>query len=198
MNSPKISHLLISSSRYPTRTVRTLMRDLHTVLPGSQRINRGKMSMRDLAGKALELGANYVVLVARWRGIPGKLEFYKPYSRGLKLLPPLIYIKGVKLQRDYRLVWRKLRLRPKTLLTLKSPREEALKAAEALSKYFGSEGWAEDVKPEEGVVYLEVGGKPSYITFHSTVKGEVVEIGPLLTIRHLIWRLEKAEGRGGG
>jgi len=187
-------HLLISSSRYPTPTVRTLMRDLHTVIPGSHRINRGKMSLEMLAGTASQLEVGYVMLVARWRGGPGKLEFYRVNGGVLKLLPPIVYIKGVKLQRQYEASWRKLRMRPKRLFTLKSM-GEAAKISEALSKFFGSKGTVESVRNAgEGSVFLEVGeAQPHRITFHSKVKGRIVEVGPSITVRHAVWRVEKPE-----
>jgi len=187
-------HLLISSSRYPTPTVRTLMRDLHTVIPGSHRVNRGKMSLEMLAETGLQLGVKYVMLVARWRGGPGKLEFYGVNRGGLKLLPPIVYIKGVRFQREYEFSWRKLRIRPKRLFTLKSV-GGAAKISEALSRFFGSEGTVESVgNAGEGSVFLEVGeAQPHRITFHSKVKGRIVEVGPSITVRHVVWRVEKPE-----
>lgn len=188
-------HLLISSSRHPTRTIRTLMRDLHTVIPHSHRVNRGKMSLEDLAEMASGFGVKYVMLVARWRGSPGKLEFYKPNRGNLKLLPPIIYIKGVRLQREYEVAWRKLRIRPKKLFTLKGCGGDAAKIAEALSKFFNSRGWVESVEgAERDTVYLEVGeAKPHHIAFHSVVRGRAVEVGPSLIVRHVVWRVEKPE-----
>ncbi|RLI27315.1 MAG: hypothetical protein DRO52_00550 [Candidatus Hecatellales archaeon] len=189
-------HLLISSSRYPTRTVRSLMRDLHTVIPHSHRMNRGKMSLEDLSEVARQLGARYVMLVARWKGIPGKLEFYRPQPRGLKLLPPIIYIRGVKLQRQYPTYWRKLRIRPRKLLIFKPPKDEEARLAEALSEFFASEGWTEPLEAEasQGTIYMEV--SPQRLTFHSTLNGRLVEVGPSITIRHLVWRVEKPESQG--
>jgi len=197
--NPKNSqyHLLISSSRNPSRTVRTLMRDLHTVLPRSRRINRGKLSLEDLASFALEIGARYVMLVNRWKGGPGKLEFYEPTPRGLKLLPPLIYLRGVRLQRQYPVMWRKLRIRPRKLFTVKPLGEDATRIAEALSVFFGSQGWVEAPEsPEKGLIYLEVlEAEGSFrITFYSSINGEPQEIGPSIKLRHVIWSVEKPAG----
>ena len=152
--------------------------------------------MADLASYASEIGAKYVLLVSRWKGGPGKLEFYQVEGETLRLVPPLIYLKGVRLQRQYRVMWRKLRIRPRRLLTVKPPPGEALKIAEALSVYFNSQGLVKKPEnPEKGTIYMEVSPKDGVlrITFHSAVEGEIVEIGPALKLRHVIWRTEKPE-----
>jgi rRNA maturation protein Rpf1 len=171
------------------------VQDLHTVIPHSHRVSRGKMSLEDLAETASEFGVKYVMLVARWRGSPGKLEFYRPNRGNLKLLPPIIYIKGVRFQREYEVAWRKLRIRPKKLFTLKGCGGDAVKIAEALSKFFNSRGWVESVEgAERDTVCLKVGeAKPHHIAFYSMVGGRAVEIGPSLTVRHVVWRVEKPE-----
>ena len=191
-------HVVITSSRRPTRLMRTLMRDLHAVIPHSYRTNRGKMSKKDLAELASELGAPYVMLVNRWKGCPGKIEFYTVKNGRLQLLPPLIYVRAVRLQRQYPVVWRKLRIRPRELFAIQSVDDVVRQITEVLYIFWGADGWVEaPEEPVKGRIYFEVlPGEPK-ITFYSAVGGNIVEIGPAIKIRHLIWEIEK-HGKGGG
>ncbi len=174
--------------------MRTLIKDLCAVIPGSQRVTRGKMSFRDLSLLASEHGAKYVLLVTRWKGGPGKIEFYKPTDGKLKLLPPLIYLRGVRLQREYRIRWRELNIKPQEICMVKPAGEAAIRLAEALSTYLGVQNWVESPdEPVKGRIYVEVLGLQDQalrITFYSAVDDNVVEIGPALKLRHLVWSVE--------
>jgi rRNA maturation protein Rpf1 len=153
------------------------------------------MSFKDLSLLASQHKAKYVMLVARWKGGPGKIEFYKPLNRELKLLSPLIYLKGVKLQREYQVRWDKLKIAPLEVHMVKPLSGEATKLAEALSGFFGVQRWVDSPEePIRGRIYVEIlrlKDQSLKITFYSTVNSRLVEIGPALKFRHLIWSVEK-------
>jgi len=91
--------IIITTSRRPTRRIRTFCNDLARCIPNSMRINRGKLSREGLAEKAYELEADRVIIVDRWKGGPGKIELFN-VREALVGVPPLIYIRGIKLQRE--------------------------------------------------------------------------------------------------
>jgi len=99
MNAP--SKILLTTSRNPTSRIRTFCNNLTRVMPSIVRVNRGKMSIGEVAEKALEYGADRVVIVDRWQGGPGKIEFFHVGSSGLVHVPPILYVAGIRLQREF-------------------------------------------------------------------------------------------------
>jgi rRNA maturation protein Rpf1 len=65
------------------------------------RVNRGKLSLGGVTEKALELDAEKAIIIGKWRGESGKIEFFRTSAKGLVVIPPLIYVKGVRLRRDF-------------------------------------------------------------------------------------------------
>lgn len=190
--------VLVTSSRRPTRLIRSLMNDLASIIPNSLRVNRGKMSFKDVAEKALNLNTSLVLIVNRWKGGPGKIEFYEVEDRKIKLLTPIIYVRGVRLQRNHKLFFRKLQVKPKSLSIIKplSKDLEAQKLAEAFAKIFKVPiiSPTEDTISESDVsmkIYRDSGGKLR-ITFISNLHSGV-EVGPEIFIRHIIWEAAKPD-----
>jgi len=70
MHAP--NKILLTTSRNPTPKIRTFCNDITRVIPSIVRVNRGKMSMDEVAEKALEYGADQFVVVDRWQGGPAK------------------------------------------------------------------------------------------------------------------------------
>jgi len=166
--------------------MRTLMRDLHTVIPNSYRTNRGKMGIKDLAELALNLKAKHVLVVNRWKGGPGKIEFYRVLKDKLEPIPPILYVKGVRLQREYKIFWRKLRIRCRSLAIVQPKDVEFKKLAEVLSKVFNAPIVSEGEK-ENFQVYVRIFkdlNQRTKITFFSSLHKQ--EIGPSLYLRKVV------------
>ena len=68
--------ILITTSRRTSNRVRTFIRDLASVLPGSERFNRGSMSKAELVARISEVGASGVIVVSLHQGNPGSVQFY--------------------------------------------------------------------------------------------------------------------------
>jgi len=81
--------------------VRSLVKDLASILPEAVRLTRGHMSMRDLAREAEMQGADRVVIVAERKGNPGIIRVYKPADDDLVNIVSFI-VKGVALSRELR------------------------------------------------------------------------------------------------
>ncbi len=175
-------NILITSSRRPTKSMRTLMRDLHTVIPYSFRINRGKMSMEDIAELASNLEAHHVLIVERWKGGPGKIEFYKVLDSHIEITFPILYLSGVRLQREHKIFWRKQRIRSRSLAVANPEKTEYQRLAEALSKIFNV-----PLLPEEETkkfqIYVKISESKNRtkITFFSNIHN--MEVGPALYIK---------------
>lgn len=79
--------MLISTSRKPSQKTRKFCKNLAHAL-GSKSVNRGKMNMRELLLKALELDEFNLAIVNEIKGNPSKITFYS--NRGEVLLVILI------------------------------------------------------------------------------------------------------------
>ena len=129
---------LITTSRRPTRRTRSFCKDLQQALPRAIKINRGKMSLSDVALKAIELGANRVILISVYKGNPGRIRFFSASSRSFYELPPTINIAGVKLLREFP---RAKSMNPSSLFILPQAgsSSEVVLFAEALSAALNAE-----------------------------------------------------------
>ncbi|MEM1588956.1 MAG: hypothetical protein QXZ68_06830 [Candidatus Bathyarchaeia archaeon] len=182
--------ILLTTSRRPTRRIRTFCKDISKTIPNVIRINRGKLSLEGLAAKALELKAEKVVIVDRWKGGPGKIEIFKLEKDKLQPTPPLIYLRGVKLQREFGTMPRGRRIKSTAILASPNASQEVSRFEEALSNFFNI-----PIIHGEG----ECGAYNAVMQFKLNRAGEIivtfrllpenVEIGPRMRISHLIWDL---------
>lgn len=81
--------MLISTSRKPSQKTRKFCKNLARVT-GSASVNRGKMNMRELLLKALELEEINLAIVNEIKGNPSKITFYS--NKGEVLLAILISV----------------------------------------------------------------------------------------------------------
>ncbi len=72
-----MSRLLVTTSREPSRRVRSFTKDLCASLPHSVRVVRGKATYAELAARASSLGAYGVLVVLERRGNPSALLFMR-------------------------------------------------------------------------------------------------------------------------
>jgi len=70
--------LLITTSRRTSNRVRSFARDLSSVIPGSERFNRGGMGITELASRIRQSGAQAAFIISIWRGNPGELIILSP------------------------------------------------------------------------------------------------------------------------
>ena len=67
--------LLITTSRKTSNRVRTFTRDLWTVLPNTERFNRGGQGLSEVAARVRQAGANAALIISMWKGNPSILSF---------------------------------------------------------------------------------------------------------------------------
>ncbi|MFX0069165.1 MAG: hypothetical protein ACFFA1_04830 [Promethearchaeota archaeon] len=107
--------LLITTSHRPARRTRTLCNDLTRVIPDALRINRGKMSIHELALKTIESDAKIAIIVSTLRGNPSKISFLSVTPKGFNFTPPTLQIGKVVLRRE--IIKRRAPDRPKLIIT---------------------------------------------------------------------------------
>lgn len=177
---------MITTSREPTPAMRTLAKDLHKVIPNSLHITRGKMNIEKLAETMLELGALKLLLITRWEGNPGKIEFYQIQNSKLKLIPPILHLRRVFLRREFKR--EKDRARGLRLAIAASQNIEHQKLATALSEIFNIPFKTRSIKNFHvtlKIVEDKIGR--TKITFHN---GEYNEVGPAIYLNKIQWDTE--------
>jgi hypothetical protein len=67
---------MLTTSRRPSRNTRRLVKALAKLIPGSVKINRGKLTFKLLALQALDLSYDKLIVVRNRKGNPGYLDLY--------------------------------------------------------------------------------------------------------------------------
>jgi len=182
--------ILITTSRDPTRRIRTLCNDLTCSIPNAVRVNRGKMNLEGIAEKAIELDANEVIIINRWKGGPGKIELFQASSEGLTPGPPLLYVRGVRLRREF-----KAKARPFRSLTITMPPKsptEIVRTAESLANFLNIPVSSMGETTSKFQASLHISSDASSLTqITFLLLPETMEVGPRLTLSHVVWEIQR-------
>ncbi|WP_243670675.1 ribosomal biogenesis protein [Vulcanisaeta sp. JCM 16161] len=100
MSSLIMGLVVLTSSRDASIRMRQFLNELELVIPNAIKVNRGKSSIVEIAGKALSLGANKILYVGSRGGNPGFIRFLRVREGIIEVMPYLIRIFGVKLLMD--------------------------------------------------------------------------------------------------
>ncbi|MEM2915498.1 MAG: hypothetical protein QXH91_08900 [Candidatus Bathyarchaeia archaeon] len=162
---------------------------MHKMIPNSLHITRGKMNVETLNETMLGLNVSKLLMITRWKGNPGKIEFYEIADSNLKLIPPILYLKKIILSRE--LGRAKGRGRNLKLGVVAPQNEKYTRLAEALSKILTipliEKNWSFPVVLN--IVEDKI-GQPR-ITFHNE-KSE--EVGPAIYLKEIRWDAENLKG----
>lgn len=95
--------ILFTTSHRPSPRTRSFIKDLASIIPFAQRVNRGHKSLVELALETKRLGYNYLAIVSEKHGNPSMISLYEivdgyPYPSTKSLAK--ILLKGVKLSRE--------------------------------------------------------------------------------------------------
>ena len=179
--------ILLTTSRRPTGRIRTFCRDLANSIPDVVRVNRGKMSLDGVAERAIELEADRIVVVDRWRG-GLKINLFRISSTGLTSVPPLMLISGIRLRREFKEETR--HNRSSAITTEPEDSAELRKIAERMSQYFGLPVLSVDEAAQKYGASMHIyfdSSRHLQITFMRLQR--MVEIGPRVTLSKLIWKV---------
>ena len=183
--------ILLTTSRRPAKLMRTFCKDISHNFPNIVRINRGKLSLEGTAEKALELGAEKVMIVKRWKKGLGKIRFFTISEKGLDAAPPLIYVGGLKLRRDLREKMPKGRITSLAIASSRNVPLEVRRMENVLSEFFNIPILSSDeaVNRKCDAVIQISAERPNRIIITFMLLPKLVEIGPQIRISHLIWEL---------
>ena len=93
--------ILLTTSLRPTRRVRTFVKDLHHIIPGTYLVTRGKSNFPELLTIAVSSDIKKILIVSTWKGNPGRMLLYRfTEEKEFVQVSPIVYIKGVTLIRE--------------------------------------------------------------------------------------------------
>ena len=178
--------ILLTTSRRPTERIRSFCRDLVYSIPQVLSINRGKLSLDGISEKAIEVNADRVMVVDRWRNGFGQIKLFQVSSKGLHLMMPIMYLSSVCLRRE--LIVKTKRFRS-TVVTFESKISIDLKrAAKHISQFLNLPFMSIDEAIEQHHSSLHfMFDSSDYIKATFMILGRMVEIGPRLNVSKLTW-----------
>ena len=153
--------------------------------------NRGKLSLEGVAEKALNLNIEKIAFVSRWKGDPGKIQFYRIDRTGLSRFSPSICIKNVKLRRAFKKDSPQKRINSLSIVAPQGHSSDIKRLANALSAFFDTPllpfGRSYD---EDFDAILNLSSVDSMLTLLAfKLIPELIEVGPQIRISRLIWNL---------
>lgn len=181
--------ILITTSRRPTDLIRSICRDLSNSIPELIRVNRGKMSLDQVAEKALELEADRVVLLDRWNLGLGSISLFMLDSSELIIFPPVMFLSEVRLRRD---IGKKKRFRASVVTFEPNSLPKIEKFARYLSKFFSLPIVTPNEAKNGQLASMHISfNSLGYIQIRFMLLRRMIEIGPRINLSKLVWDVPK-------
>ncbi|MFX1319057.1 MAG: hypothetical protein ACFE9D_02125 [Promethearchaeota archaeon] len=92
--------IAIGTTRKPTQRIRSFIKELNRVIPGSIRLTRGKQAFDEFCESAFSQSATRILLVGAFHGNPGRIGFLHHSQDTWEFQPPTIILKSVQLLQD--------------------------------------------------------------------------------------------------
>lgn len=179
-------NVLVTTSREPTDKIRTFCNDIAHAIPSVVRVNRGKLSLDGVAEKALELNADRVIIIDRWKRGFAVIRFYRIGAYGLTLSPPVIYIASIRFQRSF-----EVRAKRVKTLAVVMPLEissEAKRLGQSIGEFFGIPIFVDQDKVSGSSAAMHISSNlPDKVQMTFVIVPTLVETGPRISISKIIW-----------
>ena len=178
--------ILICTSRRPTSRIRRFSHDLNRLVAKSVYINRGKLNMIGVIESARTHNADKVILVERWKGDVGRLRFFYVSSNTFTDTPPILIIRSVKTQTEFK---QKKRIKPNAGLVLfKNLNDNGEKLLQFLSHFLQIPLHSEQtVKAEYSTALCLIPLPNGDLRLTVTSPPLHDEVGPRINIRKIVW-----------
>ena len=175
--------ILLTTSRRPTKRVRTFIKELERVIPNSLKKPRGKASLRSLREYMILNGFDKLMIVDNHKGNPRRIHFYK-LEEGMLRRVALIYLKSTSMQINSK----ELFVASKLSLELDEScfhEEEARKLLNFLREFLQEEVLVN--KREGGELILKVSriNRDFFIYFLDPIAKRVIR--PNLRVEKIVW-----------
>ncbi|MCW4019910.1 MAG: hypothetical protein NWF14_01585 [Candidatus Bathyarchaeota archaeon] len=145
------------------------------------------MSVYEIGEKAVELGAEKIVIVDRWKGGTSRIKFLK-VGEGLTQISPCINVRTIKFQREFEAPKKAVR---KLFIDGADKEKQMVKRLkESLSDFFQLPIMdAKEAPPEYGTTMRVSTGPSRSIQISFYALAENAEIGPRMRVSHVAWEI---------
>jgi rRNA maturation protein Rpf1 len=92
----------LTTGRQTSQGLNSLLKELSYAIPRATVVRRGKSSLEDLGRRFCDEELDYGVLLQRWHGGPGRIDFLRVEAKGLTPVAPSVLLRAVKLRREYK------------------------------------------------------------------------------------------------
>lgn len=177
--------IAIGTTRKPTQRVRSFIKELTRVIPGSIRLTRGKQGFTEFCEAASDAGATRLLLVGAFHGSPGRIGFLNYSGDIWEFYPPTVIIKSIQLLRE---VQNTSARNIKKLVVLPDSSYDAKKAillAEALNVTCINRDSLDALKNDTAVFRI---GISRYKAMDFVSPDETQLLGPSMKVKHFLTR----------
>lgn len=147
------------------------------------------MSLKELWESAVQEGVNRVLIIDRWKGGLGRIKLYRIDDEEIVHVPPEIFIRAIRLQRELTTGWRSL-----NSLLISGPLDESSeieKLARSLSDFFDIPVMDMDETRSKYEAAMDIRrDEAELIRLSILLLPRMTEIGPRIAISHLVWDLQ--------
>jgi rRNA maturation protein Rpf1 len=91
----------LTTGRQTNQRLNSLLKELSQAIPGGKVVRRGKSSLEDLDRRFCDEELDYGIILQRWHGGPGRIDFLRAEAKGLTPIAPSVLLKAVKLRSEY-------------------------------------------------------------------------------------------------
>jgi len=179
-------NVLLTTSREPTDRMRTFCNDIAQSMPNVIRVNRGKLSLDGIAEKAVEIHADRIVIVDRWKDGFVNLRFFETGISGLSPFPLLINVASVRLRREFEV--KAKRIKSLVIIMPSENSSAAKKLSFSIGNFFDvpiimNQG---TVSSFSAVMRISSGALDNLqITF--VLMPTLIEVGPRVNVSKVVW-----------
>lgn len=179
-------NVLVTTSREPTDKIRTFCNDIAHAIPNVVRVNRGKLSLDGVAEKALELNADRVIIIDRWKRGFAVIQFYRIGAYGLTPSPPVIYIASVRFRRDFEVRAKRVKA---LAITIPSEISSAGKRlAQSIGEFFDIPVFTSEEKVSGFSAAMRISSNlPDKVQMTFVIFPTLVETGPRISVSKVAW-----------
>uniref|UniRef100_A0A7J3ZLF4 Probable Brix domain-containing ribosomal biogenesis protein n=1 Tax=Fervidicoccus fontis TaxID=683846 RepID=A0A7J3ZLF4_9CREN len=178
---------IVTTSRDPSRRTRSLVKDIVMLAPWLVRINRGKMTLRELLDFAVNVNARTLAIVCEKKANPSIIRLYDleaEVQEDSVMHAYTIFFKGVALSRERS---RKLTSRLKVskaevVLNSEPASENERNAVAALIKMFNARLWNGTWKSRTLYIMTRQHKDTLVVSFALWRGSNSIEVGPILKV----------------
>lgn len=156
------------------------------LIPNTVRVNRGKMSIREVAEKALTVGEGKALIIDRGQNGCAKIRFIRVEKEAATIL--ILHIKGFKLMREFRTKISKELYRAACIEDKKFQDQDEERLKRFLSDFLDLPLMSQ-IAMKKDHTYISLSSQSEHLlklSFYSYPGN--IEIGPRLTILRVEWK----------